>query len=140
MKQPKVFVVNGKEHMGCRLKKSIYGLKQASRQWNLKFDDTIKSFGFEPNIEDNCVYAKIKNRKYVFLILYVDDILLSSNDVSMLRETMKFLSSNFDMKDLGEASYVLGIEIHRDRKNGVLGLSPKGIFGKDSKEVQYAHE
>jgi hypothetical protein len=67
MKQPKGFVVNGKEHVGCRLKKSIYGLKQASRQWNLKFDDTIKRFGFEPNIEDNYVYAKFKNGKYVFL-------------------------------------------------------------------------
>jgi hypothetical protein len=60
----------------------------------------------------------------------VDDILLASNDVSMLRETMKFLSSNFDMKDLGEASYVLGIEIHRDRKNGVLGLSQKAYLEK----------
>jgi hypothetical protein len=96
MKQPKGFVVNGKEHMGCRLKKSIYGLKQASRQWNLKFDDTIKRFGFELNIEDNCVYAKFKSGKYIFLILYVDDILLASNDVNMLRETKKFLSSNFD--------------------------------------------
>jgi hypothetical protein len=130
MKQPKGFVVNGKEHMGCRLKKSIYGLKQASRQWNLKFDDTIKRFGFEPNIEDNCVYAKFKNGKYVFLILYVDDILLASNDISMLRETKKFLSSNFDMKDLGEASYVLDIEIHRDRKNGVVGLSQKEYLEK----------
>jgi hypothetical protein len=44
--------------MGFHLKKSIYRLKQASRQWNLKFDDTIKIFGFEPNIEDNCVYAQ----------------------------------------------------------------------------------
>jgi hypothetical protein len=60
----------------------------------------------------------------------VDDILLASNDVSMLRETKKFLSSNFDMKDLDEASYVLGIEIHRDRKNGVLGLSQKAYLEK----------
>jgi hypothetical protein len=130
MKQPKGFVVNGKEHMGCCLKKSIYGLKQASRQWNLKFDDAIKRFGFEPNIEDNCIYAKFKNGKYVFLILYVDDILLDSNGVSLLQETKKFLSSNFDMKDLGEASYVLGIEIHRDRKNEVLGLSQKAYLEK----------
>jgi hypothetical protein len=53
----------------------------------------------------------------------VDDILLASSDVSLLLETKRFLSSNFDMKDLGEASFVLGIEIHRDRRNGVLGLS-----------------
>jgi hypothetical protein len=122
--------MEGKEEMGCRLKKSIYGLKQASRQWYLKFNETIKRFGFKENIEDNCVYAKFKSGKYIFLILYVDDILLASSDVSLLQETKKFLSSNFDMKDLGEASYVLGIEIHRDRNNGVLGLSQKAYLEK----------
>ena len=110
--QPKGFVVEGKERMGCRLKKSIYGLKQASRQWYLKFDSTIRKFGFKKNIEDNCVYAKFKNEKYIFLILYVDGILLASSDVNLLLEIKKFLFSKFDMKDLDEASFVLGIEIH----------------------------
>ena len=119
------FVVEGKEKMGCHLNKSIYGLKQASRQWYLKFDKTIKEFGFKENVEDNCVYAKFKNGKYIFLILYVDDILLASSDVSLLRETKSFLSSHFEMKDLGEVNFVLGIEIHRDRNKGVLGLSQK---------------
>jgi hypothetical protein len=123
--QPKGFVVEGKEKMGCRLNKSIYGLKQASRQWYLKFDKMIKEFGFKENVEDNCVYAKFKNGKYIFLILYVDDILLASSDVSLLREMKTFLSSHFEMKDLGEANFVLGIEIHRDRNKGVLGLSQK---------------
>src|SRR4051812_48764381 len=130
MKQPKGFFMEGEEHMGYRLKKSIYGLKQASGQWYLKFNDTIKRFGFKENVEYNCIYAKFKSGKYIFLILYVDDILLASSDVSLLLETKKFLSSNFDMKDLGEASYVLGIEIHRDRKNGVLGLSQKAYCEK----------
>jgi hypothetical protein len=78
----------------------------------LKFDKTIKEFGFKENVEDNCVYAKFKNGKYIFLILYVDDILLASSDVSLLLETKKFLSSHFEMKDFGEAKFVLGIEIH----------------------------
>jgi hypothetical protein len=130
MAQPKGFVVEGKERMGCRLKKSIYGLKQASRQWYLKFDRTIKAFGFKENIEDNCVYAKFKNGKYIFLILYVDDILLASSDVTLLQETKGFLSSKFDMKDLGETSFILGIEIHRDRNKGVLGLSQKAYMEK----------
>ena len=115
MAQTKCFIVEEKERMGCRLKKSIYGLKQASRQWYLKFDGTIRKFRFKENVEDNCIYAKFKNKKFIFLILYVDDILLANSDVNLLPET-KFLSSNFDMKDLGEASFVLGIEIHRDRK------------------------
>ena len=62
--------------------------------------------------------------------MYVNDILLASSDVNLLLETKKFLSSKFDMKDLGEASFVLGIEIHRDRKNGVLGLSQKAYLEK----------
>ena len=128
MAQRKVFVVDGKENLGCRLKKSIYGLKQASRQWYLEFDETIRKFGFKENEEDNCIYAKFKNGKYIFLVLYVDDILLTSSDVNLLLETKKFLSSNFDMKDLGEASFVLGIEIHQDRRRGVLGLSQKAYL------------
>jgi len=130
MAQPKGFVTQGKESLGCRLVKSIYGLKQASRQWYLKFDETIRKFGFKENEEDTCIYTKFKNGKFIFLILYVDDILLASSDVQILRETKNFLSSNFDMKDLGEASYVLGIEIHRDRKKGVLGLSQKTYIEK----------
>ena len=74
----------------------------------------------------------------------MDDILLASSDVSLLLETKKFLSSKFDMKDLGEASFILGIEIHRDRENDILGIQYaqlinfiKGILRKSSKEIQY---
>jgi hypothetical protein len=129
--------VKGKEKLGCRLRKSIYGLKQASRQWYLKFDKTIKEFRFKENIEDNCIYAKFKNGKYVFLILYVDDILLASSDVSLLLETKKFLSSHFKMKDLGEARFVLEIEIHRDRLKGIRTVA-KYIYRKGPKEIQHA--
>jgi hypothetical protein len=55
--------------------------------------------------------------------MYAVDILLASCDKGLLEETKRFLSSNFDMKDMGEASYVLGIEIYRDKQRGVLGLS-----------------
>jgi hypothetical protein len=60
----------------------------------------------------------------------VDDILLASSDVSLLLETKRFLFSNFDMKDLGEASFILGIEIHQDRRNGVLRLSQNAYLEK----------
>ena len=63
----------------------------------------------------------------------------ASSDVGLLLETKKFLSSNFDMKDLGEALFILGIEIHRDRTKGVLGLSQKTYLEKNSKEIQYAY-
>jgi hypothetical protein len=75
MTQPKGFAVKGKEHTGCHLRKFIYELKQTSRQWYLKFDETIRSFDFKENEEDNYIYAKFMSRKFIFLILYVDDIL-----------------------------------------------------------------
>ena len=130
MDQPEGFVVEGKEHMVCKLKKSIYGLKQASRQWYFKFNNTITSFGFKENIVDRCIYLKVSGSKFVILVLYVDDILLAANDLGMLHETKQFLSKNFEMKDLGEASYVIGIEIFRDRSQGLLGLSQKAYINK----------
>ena len=123
MDQPEGFSIQGKEHMVCKLKKSIYGLKQASRQWYLKFNDTITSFGFKENTVDRCIYLKISGSKFIFLILYVDDILLATNDLGLLHETKKFLSKNFEMKDMGEATYVVGIEIFHDRPQEMLGLS-----------------
>jgi hypothetical protein len=66
----------------------------------------------------------------VILVLYVDDILLASSDNNLLYETKRFLSSNFDIKDLSDASYVLGIGIHRDRIKEVLGLSKKAYIEK----------
>ncbi|KAJ9553963.1 hypothetical protein OSB04_018008 [Centaurea solstitialis] len=71
---------------------------------------------------------KISGRKFIFLVLYVDDILLASSDLGLLHETKVYLSKNFEMKDMGEASYVIGIEISRDRSRGLLGLSQKAYI------------
>ena len=125
MTQPVGFEKSGEENMVCELKKSIYGIKQASRQWYLKFDMIITKNGFKENIVDQCIYMKVSGSNFIFLVLYVDDILLASNNSDMLAETKQLLFDNFDMKDLGEASYVLGIQILRDRANGILRLSQK---------------
>jgi hypothetical protein len=111
MDQPEGFSLKGKEYMVCKLNKSIYGLKQASRQWYVKFNDTITSFDFKENTVDWCIYLKVSGSKFLFLILYFNDILLASSDLSLLHETNEFLSKNFEMKDMGEATYVIGIEI-----------------------------
>jgi len=128
--QPVWFIEEGKKHMVCKLKKSIYRLKQAFRQWYLKFNYTITSFGFKENTVDKCIYLKVSERKFIFLILYVDDILLATNDLGLLSETKKFLSNNFKMKDMGETGYVIGIEIFYDRSQGLLGLSQKSYINK----------
>ncbi|KAI4380254.1 hypothetical protein MLD38_006467 [Melastoma candidum] len=127
MEQPEGF---GSEHMVYKLKKSIYGLKQASRQWYLMFDEVVSSFGFIENPFNQCVYIRTSGSSFIFLVLYVDDILLASNDLALLHETKEMLSSSFDMKDLGEAAYVLGIEICRNRSRNVLGLSQRSYIDK----------
>ena len=130
MMQPEGFVANDSGKLVCRLKKSTYGLKQASRQWYLKFHSVVASYGFVENKVDQCIYCKVSGRKFIFLILYVDDILLASSDLGLLHETKRMLSKNFDMKDLGEASFVLGIEIHRNRSCRLLGLSQRAYVDR----------
>ena len=84
MTQPEGFV--DPQHTGkvCKLHRSIYGLKQASRSWNLRFNDAIKQFGFIKNEDEPCVYKKVVGNTVVFLILYVDDILLIGKDIPLL--------------------------------------------------------
>ena len=118
------------EHMVCKLKRSIYGLKQASGSWNIRFNQAIKSFGFEQNLDEPCVYKRHQDKVVMFLVLYVDDILLIGNDVGITSLVKIWLSSQFDMKDLGEANYIRGIKRWRVRKNIMLGLSQSGYIDK----------
>ena len=84
MTQPEGFV--NPENVGkvSKLQRSIYGLKQASRSWNLCFDEAIKVFGFIKNEDEPCVYKKVSGSVIVFLVLYIDDILLIGNDIPAL--------------------------------------------------------
>ena len=97
-------------------------LKQASRSWNIRIDETTKDFGFSQNLDEPCVYKKTSGSVVIFLVLYVDDILLIGNDVSVIQFVKIWLSKNFSMKDLGE-EYILRIKIYRNRSNRLLGLS-----------------
>ena len=83
----------------------------------------IKGLGFHQNEEEACVYKKESGSAVVFLILYVDDILLIGNDIPMLESVKASLKKSFSMKDLGEATYILGIRIYRDRSKRLIGLS-----------------
>ena len=111
MMQLENFVSQDSKKMVYKLKKSIYGLKHAYQQWYHKFHQVITSFGFKVNTVDNCVYQKFNGSKFIFMVLYVDDILFVTIDIGILNETKKFLSKNFEIKDLGEVSFVLGIQI-----------------------------
>nr|AAK52163.1 putative polyprotein [Oryza sativa Japonica Group] len=130
MTQPKGFVDPQSAKRICKLQKSIYGLKQASRSWKICFDEVVKVLGFVKNEEEPCVYKKISGSTLVFLILYVDDILLIGNDIPMLESVKTSLKNSFSMKDLGEAAYILGIRIYRDRSKRLIGLSQSTYIDK----------
>ncbi|KAK8662669.1 hypothetical protein V6N13_024560 [Hibiscus sabdariffa] len=130
MTQPEGFVTPGNAGKVCKLQRSIYGLKQASRSWNLCFNDAIKEFGFIRNEDEPCVYKKISGSIVSFLILYVDDLLIIGNDIPTLQFIKTWLSSCFSMKDLGEASYILGVKIYRDSSRRLLGLSQSTYIDK----------
>ncbi|KAM1525528.1 hypothetical protein ACFX10_009984 [Malus domestica] len=130
MTQPEGFMSKSEKPKVCKLQRSIYGLKQASRSWNIRFDTEIKTFGFAQNEDDNCVYQKVVGEAVVFLVLYVEDILLFGNDTAVLSSVKVWLSKTFHMKDLGDASYVLGIKLYRDRSRKLIGLSQSMYIDK----------
>ncbi|RVW17497.1 Retrovirus-related Pol polyprotein from transposon TNT 1-94 [Vitis vinifera] len=114
MEQPEGFVLLGNENKVCKLVKSLYGLKQAPKQWHEKFDHAILSDGFRHNNVDKCLYSKTCDDYMVIVCLYVDDMLILSDDMKGIIETKRFLSSTFKMKDLGEVDTILGIKVKRN--------------------------
>ena len=89
-----------------------------------------KSLVFSKNEDEPCVYKKASGSIVVFLILYVDDILLIGNDVPTLLNVKKWLGKSFSMKDLGVAETILGITIYGDRSKQLLGLSQEKYIDK----------
>ncbi|GJY83826.1 retrotransposon protein, putative, ty1-copia subclass [Tanacetum coccineum] len=130
MEQPEGYVDPNYPNGVCKLQRAIYGLKQASRQWNKQFDEEIKKFGFIQNRDEPCVYRKASGSDIVFLILYVDDILIMGNNIPRLKEVKDYLGKCFSMKDLGEAAYILGIKIYRDRSLRLIGLNQSAYIDK----------
>ncbi|KAL0411003.1 UNVERIFIED_CONTAM: Retrovirus-related Pol polyprotein from transposon TNT 1-94 [Sesamum latifolium] len=123
MEQPEGFQEIGQKRKVCRLKCTIYSLKQSSRQWYNRFHRALTSIGFTMVEEDHCVYVKRSEKFFLILLLYVDAILLAENNMEMIATTQKWLSSTFEMKDMGEAEYILGAKIHRDCFKKFLSLS-----------------
>jgi hypothetical protein len=116
MKQPEGYVVKGKKELVCKLKKSLYGLKQSPRMCYQKFDTYMLGLGFTRRKEDHCVYFKLIGDHLIYLVLYVDDMLLIGNNTKNIQDVKTQLSFKFDMKDLDASNFILGMEIKRDQK------------------------
>eukprot|EP00171_Calliarthron_tuberculosum_P002838 IDg2838t1 len=126
MEQPEGFI--SKEHPDhvCKLIKSIYGLKQASREWHEAIDEyLITETSFNTSPHDPCLYVKKDSHSIVIITLYVDDLLIASSSRASINLIKKQLSSRFKMKDCGEASLCLGLEIQNDMRNQIIFLSQK---------------
>lgn len=131
MRQPEGFTVPGKEDHVCLFKKSLYGLKQSPRQWYKRFDSFMIQHGYTRCDYDACVYhRKLSDGSHIYLLLYVDDMLIASKNMSEINKLKSQLSGEFEMKDLGAAKKILGMDIHRDRKAGKLRVSQKNYIEK----------
>ena len=97
----------------CKLVKSWYGLKQATKQWHEKFDNVMMLHGFKINECDKCVYVKVTEHGYVILCLYVDDMLIIRSNDKMITSSKYMLNSRFDIKDIRLVDVLLGIKIIR---------------------------
>ncbi|XP_019057634.1 PREDICTED: uncharacterized protein LOC109116512 [Tarenaya hassleriana] len=99
----------------CRLRKSLYGLKQASRQWNQKLTLVLLNAAYTHCKSDHSMFVKRRGTSIVVILIYVDDILVTGNDVTLFSELKEVLQAEFQIKDLGEMKYFLGIEVARSQ-------------------------
>mgnify|MGYP005839085135 FL=1 len=118
----KVFVNPKDANKVCKLQQSTNGLVQASRSWNIRFDELIKAYGFIQTFGKTCIYKKVSGSSVAFLILYVQDISLIGNDMEILDSMKGYLNKSFSKQDLGEAAYTLIIKIYIDRSRRLIGF------------------
>lgn len=121
---------NESDDVVYKLLKALYGLKQAPRCWNREFNAFIKSLGFVRSKHDPCLYVLFNGDDVVYLLLYVDDILIAAKRIELINKLKRKLKKKFEMVDLGEVKSFLGIKINYDCKNGVLELSQAGAIDK----------
>ena len=115
MKQPIGYEKEGEEHLVCRLRKSIYGLKQSSRCWNAALDAHLRKMGFSQTKSDPCIYTSGGDDSF-YIGVYVDDLILAGKDKAKMKRVKEELASEFDIKDLGKLSYFLGMSIIQDQE------------------------
>ncbi|CAL8174271.1 unnamed protein product [Prunus armeniaca] len=123
---PRCNLARDKESQVCKLKKSLYGLKQSPRAWFDRFTKSTKNFGYIQSNVDHTLFLKRDGRRLTALIVYVDDIVVTGNDTGEQLKLQKYLSQEFEMKDLGDLKYILGMDVAR---------STTGIFLSQRKYV-----
>lgn len=103
------------EHMVCRLHKSLYGLKQASRSWFQQFSSVIQEIGFQQSRADYSLFTHVHGNSITVVLLYVDDMIITGNNEEAISKLKKILNGRFRIKDLGPLKYFLGVEVARSK-------------------------
>jgi transposase InsO family protein len=122
MEQPEGFEI-GKD-MVCRLLRSLYGLKQSARVWNQRIREFLKSIGFQQTYSDPCVF--VNPQTGIILAIWVDDLLIFAKDKKGMNDVKAALKDEYEMKDLGELQYFVGIQVHRNRKEKLFHINQSG--------------
>ena len=127
IKQPEGFEIKGKEHMVCKLKRSIYGLKQSSRCWNQVLDKHLKTTGFKPSMNDPCIYTLNSGGEIFILAVYVDDIILAGRSSESIQQIIRQIATKFDVKDTENLRHFLGVKVRNLEGGGILIGQPTYI-------------
>lgn len=122
-----------------KLKKSLYGLRQSSKCWNDKINSYFLALGFERSENDYCLYSMNKSSEVAYLLIYVDDIIISGPDINLLNQIKSKLMTNFKMIDKGELKNFLGLEIRYDRDKGVLKVNQETYIKSLLKKFKMEH-
>lgn len=123
MHQPLEFVDKTKPHHACKLNKALYGLKQAPRAWNACFSQYVKQLGFVTSKSDASLLVFKQNNDIAYLLLYVDDIILTGSSKSLLEKITSSLKKEFPMSDLGRLKFFLGIKVDYNKAGLFLSQS-----------------
>ena len=116
MEQPPGFVAQGESGKVCRLHKAIYGLIQSPRTWFGKFNEVVLKFGLQRCHSNHFVFSHTFDKGKILLIIYVDDIIITSDDKQGIDDLKRYLQNSFQTKDLGKLLYFLGIEVARSKE------------------------
>jgi hypothetical protein len=113
VQQPSGFVVAGKEHQVLRLRKALYGLRQAPRAWNIRLDESLATLGFTKCPSEHALYTKQAKRGTIIVNVYVDDLVITGEKKEDIEAFKKEMTKMFRMSDLGLLSYNLRIEVEQ---------------------------
>ena len=121
MIQPDGFVEKGKEHLVCKLERSIYGIKQIPPCWNKVLDEHLLSMGFQKSAADECIYTGKISGDLVLLAVYVYDIILASKKEQTINKTKKVFVKHFAVEDMGPLHYFLCVRVVQNQDGVWLG-------------------